>query len=128
MRTKIFKRRNAPVNKFYGGSAWFSITSECMKWMLDYVDDHDEYIKYYVHGLCMDEMFFQTLAEKSPYAKNIVNNNLRFMIWDGSNTGGPQELKSENICQIMETDCIFARKFTNMDVINDVCVKLKEYR
>ena len=36
MRTKVFTRKKYPVKEFYGGSQWFSITGECVKWMLEY--------------------------------------------------------------------------------------------
>ena len=37
MRTKIFKRKNAPVDRFYGGSSWWSLTGEMVAWIKEYI-------------------------------------------------------------------------------------------
>lgn len=117
MRTKIFKRKRFPVDQFYGGSQWFSITGESLEWMMNYLLDHKEYIDFFKHGVCTDEIFFLTLIRLSPYAINIKNNCLRFMIWEGSTSGGPCVLHENNIDEMLESECIFARKFEDIHTL-----------
>ena len=124
MRSVIFKRKALPVQFFYGGSQWFSITSACCCWMLKYLEQNKEYMTFFRHGVCSDEVFFSTLVRYSPFSEKIENNSLRFMLWHGTVSGGPLELKRNNILQMIESDDVFARKFTDMDTIKEVYKQL----
>ena len=120
MRTKLFKRKKFPVSEFYGGSSWFSLTGKMITWMMDYIKKNPEYIKFFKHGICSDEVFFSTLAKISPFSKNIANRSLRFMIWNGTTSGGPKELGKDDIEKMKKSECLFARKFVDMDTIKMV--------
>lgn len=121
MRTGIFKRKNLPVRTFYGGSSWFSLTSECVCWMMDYIDKHIEYKDFFRHGLCSDEIFFSTLVRQGPFADRIVNENLRYMDWMNTDkNGGPKVLTVDDISSMGHSNDVFARKFASIDVIKQV--------
>ncbi len=77
MRTQIFKRKNLPVPKFYGGSSWFSITGDCANWIIEYLntDEGKEYKKFFRNGVCSDEVFFPTLVRYSPFSDKILANS-----------------------------------------------------
>ncbi len=124
MRTKILKRKNMPVTAFYLGSSWFSLTGGCVEWIKEYLKNNPDYTEFFRHGVCVDEVFFQTLVHISPYAKNVANRNMTYMVWGGSKTGGPNEMKINNLDKMLASDCIFARKFTDMSTINTVCERL----
>lgn len=65
---KLFiKRRNVLNCKFYFGSSWWGMTSRTLDWMLEYLDGHPEFYKYYSNCMNPDESFFQTLFMLSPY-------------------------------------------------------------
>ncbi len=121
MRTKIFRRRSFPVEQFYGGSSWFSITGHCLGWMMNYIKENPEYINLFKHGVCVDEVFFSTLVHLSPFAENIQNNSLRFTIWGKTSiSGGPRILHAEDIPEMLRSKDIFARKFDNIEIIEKV--------
>ena len=120
MRTRFLKRKSYPVNYFYGGSSWFSLTGECVCWMMEYLLQHRQYISFFQHSVCSDEVFFSTLIRESPYAGNIANNPLRFMIWKGTFSGGPKDLEYSDISKMKDTDCVFARKVTNIEVMKEI--------
>lgn len=120
MRTKIFQRKKRVAENFYGGSSWFSLTGNCVSWIKKYLKNNQNYINYFKHGICVDEIFFSTLVQMSPYKNNITNDPYRFMIWKGSTSGGPFELKKENIPDMIASKNIFARKITNIEVINEI--------
>lgn len=126
MHMNCLKRKKYPVEQFYGGSSWFSITAKSMGWIKAYLSSHPSYIKFFRHTIYADELFFSTLIRISPYKNNIVNNPLRFMIWKGSNTGGPKELEIKNIDEMKQSDAIFARKVTDMSVIQQMQNQLCE--
>lgn len=119
MRTKIFKRRNKPVDKFYGGSQWWSLTGEMIDWIKKFVRNNEEYYSYFKHGVCVDEIFFSTLVRYSPYKDYIENNHMRFMKWDepGNSSGGPGILMKKDIYNMIDSPYAFARKFTDIETI-----------
>lgn len=124
--TKCFKRKYYPVEKFYGSSSWFSLTSECVSWMMKYLEDNKEYIAFFENSLCSDEIFFSTLINLSPYSANIAMKNLRYMQWTDLKTGGPANLKEEDFNNIIKSECMFARKFSDLNMICRLSRKLDE--
>ena len=119
MRTRIFKRKKTPVNKFYGGSSWWSLTGEMVDWIKHYVFENPAYYSYFKHGVCVDEVFFSTLVRYSPYKEQITNNHMRFMKWNepGNVSGGPSILRKKDIKFMIESPYAFGRKFTDEGTI-----------
>lgn len=126
MRTKVFMRRNPPADKFYGGSSWWSLTGEMVAWMKEYLENHIEYCDFFKHGVCVDEVFFSTLAMISPYADRVANNHMRYMLWgvEGNNSGGPAPLEKKDIYSMINSEYAFARKFDSIDVVLELSKKL----
>jgi len=110
MKTKIFKRNIEFLPSLYGGSSWFSITGDCMEYILDYVENNPNYIKFFENSFCSDEIFFQTIILNSKYKDSVVNDNLRYIDWTG--TGPlPRTLMMKDLNKIMDSKKLFARKF-----------------
>lgn len=67
--------------------------------------------------VCMDEIIFQTLICNSPFKKNIVNDNYRYIDWSdhskGNNKGNPNLLLTKDYNKIINSNKFFARKFDN---------------
>lgn len=128
MRTKIFKRHNQPVEKFYGGSGWWSLTGRMISWIKEYLTNNPEYLDFFKHGVCVDEVFFSTLVRYSPYNVNITNNHMRYMKWNelGNNTGGPAVLHVDDIEDMISSQYFFARKFIDMKTIDNLTSRLDE--
>ena len=128
MRTGLFKRKKLTVDKFYGGSCWWSLTGNMVAWMKEYLQTHTAFLDSFRNGICTDEIFFSTLAMLSPYKDNIVNNCMRFMIWGepGNRTGGPAILDNIEIERLITSDFAFARKFSDINAIQRVIEKINE--
>ncbi len=126
MRTKIFKRRNLPVKEFFGGSQWFSLTGKMIDWILGYLDNNPDYIEFFQHGVCVDEVFFSTLVKYSPFADKIANNHLRYMKWDtGISTGGPATLTEYDFEDMITSEFIWARKFDDIKTVEKLADRLE---
>lgn len=122
--TKIFERQNELVDKIYYGSQWFSITFECMNYILEKVERDLNLTQFFNNSIYSDEMFFQTIILNSPFAKNVVSKNLRYIDWS-EKKASPKTLTCEDIKSILQTDNFFARKIDDKSVIDFINNKLK---
>lgn len=102
------------------GSAWFSITDNFAR----YVISNEAFIKkHFADTYCCDEVFLQTLLNRSPYKKNwfgyknpdIYYSNLRYMDWT---RGKPYTFTRDEFEELTRTPYLFARKF-GTDIIDE---------
>ncbi len=99
--------------KLCHGSNWFSITDEFAGYVLE---NKDWIYKAFHAGCCVDELFLQTLVMNSSWKDtlhiNTYNNgckgNLRFIYFENHL---PHIWISEDYEKLMESECLFARKF-----------------
>lgn len=98
---------------FYKGSQWFTIPFDVARFIVEFLDENEWYYNYFKNTLVPDESFFHTLILNSPYKEDIVNTNLYFFKWGQtlSDRNSPQDLTSEDIELIEESNQYFARKF-----------------
>jgi hypothetical protein len=66
-----------------GGSDWWSISRECVDYILHYVDAHPEYVNFYRFTHCPSEMFFHTIIFNSPLRTRLQNFE-EYMAWSAS--------------------------------------------
>ena len=121
MRTGLLKRHDCPVDKFYAGAQWFSITGACAAWMLSYLDAHPDYIRFFETGACVDEIFFATLVRLSPFASRL-GGAMRFIRWEGGANGGPATLSDADVPAMRAHEGFFARKITDPAL----CLRLRD--
>ena len=123
---KIPKLKRLPYNlKPYGGSAYFCITKKHVSYLLKYLNDKTDLIKFFTRVFAPDELFFQTILLNSELKKTIVNNNLRYIRWseDGRT---PCTLTFKDKDALLSSPALFARKFdidVDESILNllDVC-------
>jgi hypothetical protein len=101
--------------ELYKGSNWFCLYKDHVNYILDFLKNNPEYSELFATVLCSDEHFFQTILLNSSHGSQIINENLRYIVWNESGTM-PQILCSENIPEILGSGKLFARKF---DIKND---------
>ena len=135
------KRAYFPGMSPFGGSDWWSLSYDCVRFILQYVDDHPEYVRFYRHTHCPSEMFFQSIILNSTWrtrvqnydqyvswsastameAKQMENSmlvedtfNLRYIDWSGHATGkreAPAILNERDLEKLTSSADLFARKF-----------------
>ena len=106
----------------YGGSSWFTISFRCAKHILNYLQDHPEYCKFFSHTVIADECFFQTLILNSPIRDYVVNDTLRFIDWDPGSLH-PRVLTDDDYDRIVTSGRLYARKFDSTkypDIISKI--------
>lgn len=118
---KIFNvKRKQVSNKIYWGSGWWSLQRDALEYLFELIKN--KYRKYIRNTFAPDEMICQTILLNAETKFNIVNDNLRFMIWNGSS--GPKILDQNDYENVINSKCFFARKVE--PVISDEFVKLIE--
>lgn len=135
------KRKFIPGIESYGGAPWWSLTHDCVKYILDYVTKNKEYNNYFKYTLCPDDMFFQTIILNSGFATSSIHFqeynewssttprevkdaenkmlpedsfNYRYIDWSGEITGDrekPALLDNRDFKKLQASHCLFARKF-----------------
>lgn len=120
-----FKRKWDKNIKLQYGANWFSITHE----LAEYVISKEDWInKYFRHTLCGDELFLQTIVYNSKFRNRLykkeMNNDytacMRYIDWE---RGGPYVFRKEDFQELINSDRIFARKFSSKvdnEIINNI--------
>ena len=96
--------------ELYKGSNWFCLHKDHVEYILDFLKKNPDYIKFFSTVLCSDEHFFQTILLNSPLKSNIINDNLRHIIWTSTGSS-PIILRSDDFNGIVASQKLFARKF-----------------
>lgn len=124
------KRKELPGMKPFSGSQWWAMDMRAVNYILDYVEEHPEYVRYHQHTFAADELFFQMILLNCPdpsLRENISNNNLRFMKWKSESVAHPEVLGVDDVEHISGSEALFARKFdpnVDSEVINVIDDKL----
>jgi len=122
---KNIPRRYKQEIDYYYGSGWFNITYSLLEYLLSLNDSENSLLKYFKLASCPDESLFHTLLMDSPFKTNLINDNLRYIIFPEPNVGNPLILKENDFEAIVASGKLFARKF---DIQEDgiIIEKLKE--
>ncbi|PJM74044.1 glycogen branching protein [Bifidobacterium primatium] len=92
------------------GLVWMSLPVEASQYVIDFVDGHPRFMRDLYQAQIPEEFLFQTVLVNSPYAGNIVSDNLRYMDWHKRNGSLPAYLDESDYSKAMESGCFFARK------------------
>ena len=111
-----YKRRFYLGMKPWGGSAWWTLTRPCLAYVLQYLRDHPAMVTFMKKTIHPDEMLFQTIILHSDFARQVVNDNLRFIDWVKGNPN-PNILTAADAERIIAARPHFARK---LDIETDV--------
>lgn len=111
-----FINRYFPGRKFpkylqpYGGSAWFIITPECTRYVLDYLRDNSKLISFIKYIWAVDEIVFQTVLVNSHLKDTIVNEHLRYIHFK-DDSPHPTVFTKHDAETLLQSGKYFARKF-----------------
>ena len=124
----------------YGGCGWWSLSHDCLTYILKYASENNAFTKYYKLTHCPIEMFFQTIILNSEWASRVKNYasykqwsattsvedklkenrmlpedsfNYRYIDWSPERTGGlgrPATLNESDFEALRSSNNLFARK------------------
>lgn len=113
----LSRPRPLPSHAVYGGSCWWSLTREAVMYICGNYNKDGWYSRL-ENTFAPDEMYVQTLLATSYLKPTMVNNNLRYILWEHQNGHCPAILDEGDAYQIVKSDKMFARKI-------DSCISKK---
>ena len=101
---KVDRTRKHKGITFYKGDQWFSITHDFVEAILE---KKNKILRSYFWTDGADEIFIQTLAMNSIFAKRVKNSSLREIDWQ---KGTPYEYRYSEIEELKSSENLFVRK------------------
>ena len=105
----------------YGGSTWWAMSSDCIKYVVNFIDHNPKFVNFYKNTFIPEEMFFQTIIGNSKFKKSI-RKSFTYADWPNKNSSHPASIKRKHVDffykQVMkpldnENIFLFARKFND---------------
>lgn len=109
---RLLPRRKYPVpgHEVVGHSNWFTITSGSARYMLAYLKEHGEVVRFFRYVWGADELIFSTVIYNNPAYRDKVEENLVYIDWS-ERVANPKLLTMGDLSALLASDKIFARKF-----------------
>jgi Core-2/I-Branching enzyme len=97
----------------YADSQWFCITINSVRYILNFVKEHPDFLHYHKYTYIPDEIFFQTILLNSQESlkESIVNDNLKYIDWSKPDIFHPMIFSSNDFVDLLNSQKMFARKF-----------------
>jgi hypothetical protein len=107
---RLFYKRKPYGNKpIFFGSQWWTLTGECVKYIMDFIAKHPDILSCFKYTLLADEMFFHTIIARSPFANNVQNDNLQHIVFEKG--WHPRVWRMADKETLLQSPAYFARKF-----------------
>jgi len=95
----------------FGGSQWWTLSRKALQYIDRTRREDHRLIRALATSFIPDEAFVQTILGNSPFASKIVQDDLRFAIWDRPEPPYPATLRQADLPLLAGSDKHFARKF-----------------
>ncbi len=116
----LFKRKILDNLVFYKGTNWWSLTDDCVIYILNWLENNPEYIRFFKPVYCADEIFFQTIIGNSAFMNQVkpLEGGMRvnvhachFIDWVNNKAKSPRLLNHKDYDILLDSGALFARKF-----------------
>jgi len=106
-----------------GRSQWFSISGDAARYMVSFIKQHPQVVRFFKYVWGADEFIFSTVLYNS-FFKNRIKTDLFYIDWS-ENKPNPKLLVKKDFEALYHSDKLFARKF-DMDVDAEIITMLEE--
>jgi hypothetical protein len=93
--------------EFFIGSQWFCLTKSHVNYILAFLKENPDFVKFFRYAYIPDEHFFQIIIMNSDLKHEVINDNLRLIIWKGP----PVIFTANDVEILIKSQKLFARKF-----------------
>ena len=111
LRTLGIRKRRYPFPQIYSGIVWSALSTPCVRYILDYIQTHPEYTRFFETTQIPEEMFFQTVIGNSPFAPEI-RHTPTYIDWNHP-SASPPLLTGQHLPTLTTVPRLFARKFND---------------
>ncbi len=122
IKTKIYKfiedqlknfitKKKYPFSSIYHGSTWWALNSECISYILDYIDNNPKYVKFFKTCWCPEEAFIPTIIGNSKFLQD-CKGNLTFADW--STSPAPAIINEEHL-ELFKNQFVFTSSYGNYE-------------
>jgi hypothetical protein len=102
-------RKHPLGHTLVGRSQWFNITNESASYMISFLKQHPEVVRFFKFVWGADEFIFSTILYNSPY-RDRIREFLFYIDWSELKPN-PKLLKKDDYPELLQSDKLFARKF-----------------
>ena len=112
----------------YHGATWWCLTRGCIKYILEFLKNNEDYINFHKRVLCSEEIIFHSIIKNSPFASNISHDfeksadlaayeatnehGCHYIDWTSKNLASyPKVLDCSDYSALVDSPALFARKF-----------------
>jgi hypothetical protein len=108
MRLNILRRKRKFPEGFqpFGGSAYWCISRNCAEYINNFIQQNPAFINFFRFAGLTDEVFFQTIILNSPFKEQVINDDLKYVVWPG-----PAIFNKNDLENLKNSSDLFARKF-----------------
>lgn len=120
------RRRFPPGLVPHGGQAYWTLTPEAVRYVDEFLRRRPDVLRFFRFVDVPDELLFHTVLLSSPLADRIVNDDLRYIVWDRG-LPHPNVLTSADFDSLASSGDLFARKFdvaVDADVLDRIDAEL----
>lgn len=117
--TLVLPARKVPYDlKLYCGDAWWTLTQDCVKYVLRYEKEHPALRRYFKLSWGSDEFILPTILMQSQYKKQLTMDSLHYIDWSAGKEH-PRTFGPGDVDALRDSGKLFARKF-DMQVYPEV--------
>lgn len=109
-----FRYQKIPFEKVYMGSPWWSLQRTALEFCVNTLKNDDSILKRFCHTFAPDESIFHSILLNSCLHTALVNNNLRYIVWDQNYVGGQKLLVVDDYESLIDSRAYFARKVDSL--------------
>lgn len=104
--------RNKLEIKTYKGNNWWSLNSQIIDYIINFLKNNPHYTKRFRFTSCCDEVFFHTIIFNSPLKNTVELHDLRYIDWHKTypSESTPRTLTEKDYNKILSSNAVFMRK------------------
>ena len=112
----------------YHGCQWWCLTLECVKYIIEFLQENNDYLIFHKHTFVAIEIFFHSIVKSSPFAANITHDfekakdikrhyasgdrGIHYIDWNTKGVSRPPKVLNEkDLNNLLSSQALFARKF-----------------
>jgi hypothetical protein len=119
------RKQPAYISDYYGGGTWWTLSRKAIDVIMDFDKRHPDFIGYFKHTNCGEEIFFQTILSNSTLKDSIMPEDLRYIDWTIPNGNFPAVLDESYLDKMLTKQKFFARKFDS-GISHDLRKRIEE--